>query len=77
MNSAVYLLITVVVEMMTPSYLFEILGLQDVAPSLYVEYDGVGSDLGRVRRPEMLVSLKVNDYINCGTKMSEKCIECG
>ena len=44
--------------LMTP-YLFKVLWLQDVAPSLDVEDDGVGSDLGRVRRPEMLVSLKV------------------
>ena len=44
--------------MITP-YLFEVLGLQDISPSLYVKYDGVGPDLGRVRRPEMLVSLRI------------------
>ena len=46
------------VDMITP-YLFEVLGLQDISPSLYVKYDGVGPDLGRVRRPEMLVSLRI------------------
>ena len=39
-------------------YLFEVFWLQDISATLYFEDDGVRPDLRRVRRPNMLVTLK-------------------